>query len=242
MDSTLLSMECLDAVIETALSAQLEPDAIADAMKSVDEQMILGMEGGATLDITIPARIHIARDLGAPVRMEHFEIVAHMVSSTLTQSVIDALAYECSISESGSVRVSIVSGGPQICVDAAVAQLKQTIAKIDGHPVHFEGIGNQIYVTEDGSFDTERSIIRNSKVEVVRSLGSNPAQTIMIGDGSTDFEVYEKGAAFYFIAIGFWVARPYLFDKAENPPLFQKVKEHSQFAEALHTALHEAQK
>jgi len=28
MDNTLLSMECLDAVIETALSAQLHPDAI----------------------------------------------------------------------------------------------------------------------------------------------------------------------------------------------------------------------
>ena len=240
MDSTLLSIECLDAVIHTALSAQLEPEAITEAMEAVDAEMVKGMEGGALLEETIPARIHIAKHLGAPVRPEHFAIVAAQVQNTLTTTIVDALVAECSADGVGPVTISVVSGGPQQCVDAAVLQLSTRLSEVPGSS-HIQGIGNEIHVTEDGSFDTKQSHIRNSKVETIRELTSDATRTIMVGDGSTDYEVYAVGAARYFIGVGFWVARPYIFDRTGDSPFFKKVRTHEEFAPALHTALYAAQ-
>lgn len=241
MDSTLLSMECLDSVIETAMSAQLHPDAIADAMKEVEAEMDKGMAGAATIEETIPARIEIAKRLGAPVSPEHFEIVAQIVPNSLTQSLVEALRKECSVPTKYPVKVSVVSGGPQICVDAAVSALQSQILGFDGSEISFLGIGNKISVTEDGDFDQLNSQIKSSKVATIQNIIGNPAHSIMVGDGSTDVEVYDSGAAHYFIAIGLWQRRDVLFDRPDNRPYYRKVDQHGDVAPALHEAIHASQ-
>lgn len=237
MDNTLLSMECLDAVIETALSAQLQPGAISAAMMHVDAEMDKGMNGSAKLSETIPARLRIAKKLGAPVRQEHFEIVSRIVPNTITQSIVTALRDECAKRKEHSIIVSIVSGGPQICVDAAVKELSAQLLDNGGVSIQVSGIGSTIALTEDGDLDSLHSDIRNSKIETIQALVKDPSSAVMLGDSSMDVEVYEKGVVHYFIAVGLWVRRPFLFDKAENRPYYLKVDERKELASALQETL-----
>lgn len=241
MDNTLLSMECLDAVIETALSAQLNPEVIVGAMSKVHAEMDKGMSGVASLNQTIPARIEIAKQLGAPVQKEHFDIVATIIPNTFTKGLVETLIQECSQQKRYPIKITVVSGGPQICVDAAVRELKRRFSASLDTKVSFSGHGNQIFVTGDGSFDQLRSKIVNSKIGTVKEAISDSAHSVMIGDGATDVEVYDAGVVSYFIALGLWVRRPVLFNRPENPPYYTKVDEYADLAPTLHSVIHEAQ-
>jgi len=237
MDNTLLSMECLNAVIETALSAQLHPEAIAKAMRTVDSEMRKGMEGQAKLSETIPARVAIAKQFDAPVQQEHFEIVSRIVPNTLTQSIVDALAKSIAEMSAVQMQLAIVSGGPQICVDAAAKELSEQLTERTGQPVHVSGFGSSMVISEDGSLDQLQSEIRNSKIETIKEIVDDPAYAIMLGDSVMDMEVYDAGAVSHFIAVGLWVRRPALFERAENSPYYFKVQANNELEPALHTAL-----
>lgn len=235
MDSTLLSMECLDSVIETALSAQLHPDAIAVAMEEVNREMDKGMAGVAPLTETIPARIAIAKRVGAPVMKAHFELVAQMVPSTLTPGIIDALQHLLAHEHYEST-ISVVSGGPQICVDAATQALERSLKPLAQGEVSITGVGNQIEIDAEGSFDAQASKINNSKKQVVQALVEDPALAIMAGDGSTDVEVFDAGVTGFFVAVGVWVQRSVLFERPENRPYFIKAHNNAQIADAFRMA------
>jgi len=237
MDNTLLSMECLDTVIETALSAQLHPDAIADAMVQVHKEMDKGMNGKAKLTETIPARIAIAKRLGAPVKQEHFEIVSRIVPNTFTQAIVGAIK---NASASTPIRISIVSGGPQICVNQAVTGLREQIRVKNVNEVEIDGHGSKMVMKDNGDLDQLKSEIRNSKVETVQQFVKDPSRAIMLGDSLVDLEVFDASAVHYFIAIGLWVKRESLFDRVNNPPYFLKVSERSDLISALETVIHAA--
>ena len=232
MDSTLLSLECLDTVVQTALLQALDTDAAMRVMHAVDAEMIKGMSGSSKLTETIPARLHLARDNGAPVTKEHFKYVAELVPTTLSKTITGALASLCSVT-SAPIVITIVSGGPQECVDAAVASLTTELSSITHTSMHIQGIGNQIVVQPDGSLDEDLSVIRNSKVETVHNLTCDPSKTVMIGDGATDVEVFDTKMAHYFIAVGFWVPRPVLFERENKPPHYTKVEKEETFKAAL---------
>lgn len=233
MDSTLLSMECLDTVIEAALSAQLHPDAIAAAMEEVDREMDKGMAGASPLSHTIPARIAIAKRVGAPVTKEHFNLVAQMVPSSLTPGILTALR-SIIAKHSVDIEISVVSGGPDVCVQAATTALQEALKDLDSsQEVTITGIGNKILVDENGVFDSANSRINNSKKDVVRALTEASDYVVMLGDGATDIEVFDTGVAGYFIAIGVWVQRPILFDRPENRPYFTKVYADADITAAL---------
>lgn len=232
MDSTLLSIETLDRIIETALRRSLGEDAVGSAMKTVEAEMAKGMDGSATLLETIPARIAIAKQQGAPVRREDFDHVVSRVQHTVTQEIVDTLSR--AYSSETPLRVIIVSGGPQEAVDETVQVLQGRISEASGTEVRaFEGYGNKIVVTESGDFDSTQSEIHAAKTEVLEPLQLDPAKTLMIGDGATDMQVYDAGVAKYFVAYGGWVQRTKLFDRPENVPLYQKVAQHKQFSDAL---------
>ncbi len=237
MDSTLLSIESLDSIIETALSARLLPDAVAEAMKRVQFEMDRGMSGAATMRETIPARIAIAKQLGAPVLPEHFEIVASIVPNTLTKSLVSALSQESISCSRRTLRISVVSGGPQICVNAAVSELQKQMEQEGCAKVHFAGIGNKIVITKNGDLDQLNSRIMNSKLDIVSGIITDPSRAIMIGDGATDVEVYDSGLANYFIAVGLWQRRGVLFKRPDNRPYFRKVDTHVDMHSALFDAL-----
>lgn len=242
MDSTLLSIETLDRIIETALRRSSGEKGAEAAMAAVEEQMAKGMSGTATLSETIPARITIAKEHGAIVTSADFQHVIGHINDHITPAIRDALAALCSATTNENTRIVVVSGGPQECVDEAVKRLQQHITAQMGISVPtFLGIGNKIVITEEGEFDTEMSVIKDGKVETIGTIVNNPTKTIMIGDGATDVAVYDEGAADYFIAYGAWVKRPVLFDREEDAPRYQKVTQHKQFAEALTKALGDIQ-
>jgi len=237
MDNTLLSMECLDAVIETALSAQLQPEAIAQAMQEVNREMDKGMEGAAKITETIPARLRIAKKYGAPVRPEHFEIVSRIVPNTLTQSIVAALRKECELRSEQALSISLISGGPQICVDAAAKELSKQLRTRQGAQINVSGRGSEIVLTDDGDLNQVASRISNTKVNIAQEQVEDPSQALMFGDGSMDVEVYDAGAVHYFIAIGLWVKRPFLFERSNNLPYYTKVDESSEISIALRDVL-----
>ncbi|MBL4644387.1 MAG: hypothetical protein JKX80_00800 [Candidatus Pacebacteria bacterium] len=241
MDNTLLSMECLNAVIETALSAQLHPDAIAKAMEKIHAEMDKGMDGRSKLSETIPARLSMAKQLGAPVALKHFEIVSKIVPNTLTQGIVTALRDACAVQPEHAISLSIVSGGPQICVDAAVKELKLQLHADNGTQIAVSGIGSKILLTEDGDLDQIHSRIQDSKINAVKEIVNNPARAVMLGDGSMDIEVYDAGIVNYFIAVGLWVRRPLLFDRADNLPYYIKADQKEILSSSLHTVLHAIQ-
>lgn len=237
MDNTLLSFETLDTVVETALTAALAPAAVERAMQRVDALMQRGMEGTALLEETIPARLHVARDLGAPVRPEHFTLVAAMVPNAFSAGVVSALAALCNKEGAPSIHISVVSGGPQECVDAATAHLSALLSVGSRAPLGITGVGNTICVDDAGNFDSDRSRIHNTKAQIVREITAHPERTIMIGDAVTDAQVFDDGAASYFIAFGMWVEHEALFSRSEHSPVFQKVRTQSEFEHALEAAV-----
>ena len=231
MDSTLLSMECLDSVLETAFTTALEADAVKRAMQEVQREMDKGMDGKSPLTDTIPARIAIAKRLGTPLKKEYFTIISDTVASALSLSLVNALI---SIGKTHSLIITIVSGGPQECVDAAVKALQERLGEID---TKVTGVGSTIVLDDEGVYDQLGSSLISSKEEIVRELVEDPAHAIMVGDAATDVALYDSGAVHFFLAMGLWVQRDVLFARADNSPYYIKVTSAKEVEPALRSAI-----
>jgi len=195
------------------------------------------MDGRAPLSKTIPMRLEVAKKLGAQVRQEHFEIVSRIVPNTLTQSIVAALRSQCDAYKKNPIAISIVSGGPQICVNATVKELSRQLDAKKQPSLTITGVGSKLVLTAEGTLDQAKSKIQDSKVETVKNIVTDPSRAIMLGDSSMDLEVYDKGVVAYFIAVGLWVRRPALFERVEDKPYFMKVDERDELSSTLRGAL-----
>ena len=65
--------------------------------------------------------------------------------------------------------------------------------------------------------DLDNPLSRNGgKTDILNRIGARADQTIMVGDGMTDFEAYEQGAADRFIGFGVIAQREVVLAAAEH--------------------------
>ncbi|HAQ34140.1 MAG: hypothetical protein CMF74_01070 [Maricaulis sp.] len=181
VDSTLLAVESLDF----ALAEKLGPDARA----KLDAITNAGMGGQMSLKASLAARLDLAR----LTRMDAARI-AVALQSRITPGMSELVS---SLRAKGDV-VAAVSGGFHDLLRLALRDLgiPQALSQTN----RFTWDGDMV-----SGFDAANPLSDNGgKAVVLRDLArtAGATETVMVGDGITDLEAFEAGAAQRFIGFG----------------------------------------
>ncbi len=199
VDSTLLSVESLDFAVEQALADAPDGAGRAAALSAITDQ---GMAGELDFRISLERRIAIAG-----LTRQSVDAASHRLRDQLTPGMAELLTR---LRQSG-VEVRAVSGGFTDLILPALVRLGFEENHIFANAFVFDDDGGVV------DFDRDRLTSRSGgKAAVVQQLKADlgRAHATMIGDGMTDFEAYEAGAADHFIGFGGVVERETVRAKA----------------------------
>jgi phosphoserine phosphatase len=197
VDSTLLRVESLDTAIEAALSRREDSGAAKAELHAITRA---GMSGSMALRDSLEARLHLA-DLDRAMVTE----VADQLRQRLTPGMHALLK---SLRDMGD-DVHAVSGGFGDLLVPALTDLGFEPSQIHANQFQFDG-------DHVAGLDPDCPLSRNGgKAEILRVIGAQADMVIMIGDGMTDFEAFEAGAADRFIGFGAIEAREVVIAAAE---------------------------
>ncbi len=197
VDSTLLRVESLDMALETALSAL--PDA-ADAKKRLHEITNAGMTGRMALRDSLEARLKLAsldRALVAQVAEDLRKRVTPGMAGLLRQ-----------LRDQGD-QLHAVSGGFADLLEPVLGDLGFGRSEIHANSFlyqgdHVVGLAADCPLSHNGG-----------KAEILNRISGRASSTIIVGDGMTDFEAFEQGAADKFIGFGVITQREVVVAAAE---------------------------
>lgn len=184
VDSTLLRVESLDTALEAALRAH--PDGAA-ARKRLHDITNAGMTGRMALRESLEARLELAS-----LDRSGVESVAQLLRKRVTPGMASLL---------GRLRargdgLHAISGGFADLVEPVLTDLG--FQRGDIHANRFLWEGDRVV-----GLDTDSPLSRNGgKAEVLERIAGASSETIIVGDGMTDFEAFESGAADRFIGFG----------------------------------------
>lgn len=181
-DSTVVDCETLDLVSEVALSGRADA---AEVVAEVKRITALGMEGAIPFDESLARRMALI----APTRAAVLEIASRM-KEHITPSFLAHKDFFAAHREN----VYIISGG----FDEIIAPVAESLG-IDTTHI----FANAFVYGTDGvasGVDLSRpSAHAGGKVKAVASSGM-PHPRVIVGDGWTDYEIKQQGAADAFIA------------------------------------------
>ncbi|WP_075191595.1 HAD-IB family phosphatase [Maricaulis sp. W15] len=184
VDSTLLRVESLDSALEAALAVR--DDKLA-AKARLHEITRAGMSGSMALRDSLEARLELAALDRAGV-----DAVAEQLRQRLTPGMAPLIR---TLRARGDA-LHAVSGGFADLLEPVLGDLG--FGQGDIHANRFIWNGDQV-----SGLDTDYPLSRNGgKAEILNTISGKADETIMIGDGMTDFEAYEAGAADRFIGFG----------------------------------------
>ncbi|RKQ96258.1 HAD-IB family phosphatase [Maricaulis maris] len=184
VDSTLLRVESLDSALEAALA--MRDDKLA-AKARLHEITRAGMSGSMALRDSLEARLELAALDRAGV-----DAVAEQLRQRLTPGMAPLIR---KLRARGDV-LHAVSGGFADLLEPVLGDLG--FGQGDIHANRFIWNGDQV-----SGLDTDYPLSRNGgKAEILNTISGKADETIMVGDGMTDFEAYEAGAADRFIGFG----------------------------------------
>lgn len=204
-DSTIFPGETLDEIITFGLKNDLQKE---EKSREISEICNLGMSGEIPMKESLKRRLEIA----APTK----EIIANYVAKNQNRIVPKFRGILKNLQGAGH-QVLVVSGGFEEWI---VPLLKEIITSEN---IHANKIKNR---EKPMLFE---NIIRRDKEEIIENLLSqeNPPQSpfikgelkksreiFMIGDGATDFSIFERGMANHFIGAGFYENREKIREKA----------------------------
>lgn len=184
VDSTLLRVESLDTAIEAALAAL--PDA-AEARRRLHEITNAGMSGRMALRDSLEARLKLAAlDKGGVDEM----------AERLRQRVTPGMAPLLTKLRARGDQIHAISGGFADLIEPVLGDLG--FQRGDIHANRFVWQDERVV-----GLDIDSPLSRNGgKAEVLDRIAAASAETIIVGDGMTDFEAFESGAADRFIGFG----------------------------------------
>ena len=212
VDSTLLNVESLDFAVEHALASAPDGAERTARLKALTDQ---GMAGQLDFRTSLEKRLAIA-GLTRPA----VEAARDRLRSQLTLGMAELLD---ALRARGN-DVAAVSGGFVDLVEPALADLGFANGEIRANRFVYEGDA----VT---GFDRQNPLSRSGgKAPVVASLKTlfGKPLAIMVGDGMTDFEAFDKGAADSFIGFG---------GVALREPVRAKAPAYADSVQALHALL-----
>jgi len=184
VDSTLLRVESLDTAIEAALAAL--PDA-AEARRRLYEITNAGMTGRMALRDSLEARLKLAAlDKGGVDQM----------AERLRQRVTPGMAPLLKKLRARGDQIHAISGGFADLIEPVLGDLG--FQRGDIHANRFVWQDERVV-----GLDIDSPLSRNGgKAEVLDRIAATSVETIIVGDGMTDFEAFESGAADRFIGFG----------------------------------------
>ncbi|WP_417483206.1 HAD-IB family phosphatase [Maricaulis sp.] len=197
VDSTLLRVESLDTAIEAALSRL--PDA-TESRRQLRDFTNGGMTGRIALRDSLEARLKLASlDRTAVAEM------AEALRKRITPGMAALLRQ---LREQGD-DLHAVSGGFADLLEPVLEDLGFGHSEIHANRFIFEGD----LVT---GLDADCPLSRNGgKAEILNRISTHADTTIIVGDGMTDFEAFEQGAADRFIGFGAIAQREVVLAAAE---------------------------
>ena len=197
-DSTFVKVEALDELFGIALASDKNKNEIVEKIKKITE---LGMEGRITFPESLARRFELLS-----ANKKHVEALTDMLGRNVSESIENNKEFFLKNSQN----IYIISGGfcEYICpvVENFGIKRKNVLA-------------NKLIFNETGDilgFDKKQLMAqKNGKVREVEKLGLS-GETWIIGDGYTDYQVREAGAASKFIAFCENVRREVVVQKADE--------------------------
>lgn len=184
VDSTLLRVESLDTALEAALADRADR---ATAKARLHEITRAGMSGSMALRDSLEARLKLAA-------LDRQGVTA--VAEHLRQRLTPGMAPLLSRLRARGDTLHAISGGFADLLEPVLGDLG--FGQGDIHANRFIWAEERV-----AGLDTDYPLSRNGgKAEVLTSISKQADETIMVGDGMTDFEAYEAGAADRFIGFG----------------------------------------
>lgn len=183
-DSTLVSVETLDVLAEISLKESSEK---LSRLKTIHHLTSLGMEGKLSIKDSLTERIKLLN-----ANKSHIPGLVREIKKRISPSFLrnrKALA-------ASNKNIYIVSSGFKEVIDPIITSLGLLSKNVFANTLRFDASGTIIGV------DTKNPLAHPyGKVKIVEKL-SLKGKTIVIGDGSTDAEIVEKGKAetFYYFA------------------------------------------
>tara|TARA_R110000765_G_scaffold57629_1_gene112748 strand:- start:476 stop:1150 length:675 start_codon:yes stop_codon:yes gene_type:complete len=197
VDSTLLRVESLDTALEAAL-ANL-PDSAA-ARARLHDITNAGMTGRMALRDSLEARLQLASlDRAMVLR----------IAEDLRKRVTPGMAALLRQLRAQGDELHAVSGGFADLLEPVLDDLG--FGRSEMHANEFIYLDEQVI-----GLDPDCPLSRNGgKAEILNRISRHARTTIIIGDGMTDFEAFEQGAADKFIGFGAIAQREVVLAAAE---------------------------
>jgi D-3-phosphoglycerate dehydrogenase len=199
-DSTFVSVESLDLLAEIVFATDPQRDTRVASLAAITTQ---GMDGTIDYQESLRRRLEVLQ----PHRSQIEVLIDRLRSlvSTSFESHADFLRTHAS-------QIYIISGGFHEFIDPIVARYGIT-------PDHV--FANTLTFSSDGAYagyDAQSPLASGSdgKIQIIRTLGIDPARAIMIGDGSTDARVKHADLVWRFYAYTEHVERPSVITAADR--------------------------
>jgi phosphoserine phosphatase SerB len=212
-DSTLVSIETLDTLLQRCLSDD-------ETRRRIDDITARAMNGELDFDASLSERLRLAK-----ARTEHFARMAGEIAGFVTPGISDVLTF---LKRRGQ-ELFIVSGG--------FTEIVRPVAGLFGVPED-HCFANEYLADRDGGVTGVRAenplAHEGGKQKVLRALREEnrlPGAVVMLGDGLSDYGVYAEGLADFFIGCGFNVVRPNV--KAAAPVFVETAAALRSFLEIL---------
>ena len=182
-DSTLVTVEGLD-VLATVIGSSRPPDERDDLESRVRDLTQRAMAGDVSFQEALATRLGWLRPRKADI-----DRARTIVSAALEPTALDTV----SALGAAGLEVHVLSGGVRdLVLPASLA------AGIEAGRVHCNDL--RFVDDEAPGVDIANPLAHDDgKAAVVRSL-AKPEEAVIVGDGATDLEVRDRGAARWFVA------------------------------------------
>lgn len=196
-DSTFVQVETLDVLCEVALATHPDKEKILAEVKQITN---LGMEGKLSLSESLSKRIQLLHANKSHIA-KVIEVISEKVSISFERNkkFIETIAQQ----------IYIVSGGFSEIIIPIVAEYGIAAKNVLANDFTYSANGDII------GFDTKNMLSQSKgKPQVIKSLNL-VGDIFVIGDGYTDYEIKEAGAATKFYAFTENVKRQNVIEKAD---------------------------
>ncbi|TAF75333.1 MAG: phosphoglycerate dehydrogenase [Bacteroidetes bacterium] len=196
-DSTFVQVETLDVLCEVALATHTDKEKILAEVKQITN---LGMEGKLSLSESLSKRIQLLHANKSHIA-KVIEVISEKVSISFERNkkFIEPIAQQ----------IYIVSGGFSEIIIPIVAEFGIAAKNVLANDFTYSANGDII------GFDTKNLLSQSKgKPQIIKSL-KLVGDIFVIGDGYTDYEIKEAGAATKFYAFTENVKRQNVVEKAD---------------------------
>jgi D-3-phosphoglycerate dehydrogenase len=195
-DSTIVSVETLDVLAEVALQNNARRKEVVSAVEEITK---LGMEGRLSFTESLEKRLQLFQ----PTKGHIAELV-HRLQKSISESFLSNKDFF----RENQNNIYVVSGGFEECIVPVVEILGILPMNVYGNSFRFDERGNVIGWSNNSPLSRS-----GGKADVVKRLELE-GNVWVIGDGITDYQIYEKGYADGFIAYTEHVTRTKVVENA----------------------------